>query len=83
MPKANKPRHGASLSPDEARAFLGSQEIDPAMVMEAIHYSDGSLFLLIGPPETQHAVGVEFNPELAVAIVSALRALGVEVVRRP
>lgn len=77
MPKLNKPRTASPPSESEARKFLTEISIDPTLVVEARHSSDGSLLVLTADVATI----VEFNPALATQIVVSLKALGIKVVR--
>jgi hypothetical protein len=74
MPEIGKP------SPDEARKVLAAQNIDPSIVTEASLYPD-SLLVMVGPPQSGHAVIIEFQPELSAALAAALQVLGVKVIR--
>lgn len=81
MSKLNKPRADATPDPEVARAFLAEQQIDPSEVTEAIHFSDGSMSVMLQRGSSQWHLGIEFDPSLTAQIAFALRSVGIAVER--
>jgi hypothetical protein len=82
MPKPNKPRTFPTPDPETVKSLLAKHEINPSEVAQAIHFSDGSLCIVMQRGEDLWHLGFEFSNDLTSEIAVALRSVGVPVERR-
>lgn len=81
VPKLNKPRLAAQPSEEAARQFLNAHEIDPSEVKEVLHFSDGSMSVVVQRGDDMWHYGFEFDPALTSELALAFKAVGVRVGR--
>jgi hypothetical protein len=81
VPKLNKPRLEAQPDETSARQLLIAHEIDPSEVKEVLHFSDGSMSIVVRRGEDIWHHGFEFDAALTADLALAFKALGVRVER--
>ena len=82
MSKLNKPRASEMPDAEAARAFLAEQRIELLEVTEVIHFSEGSMSILMMRGEALWATVIEHDPDYAAKIALAFKSVGIPVERR-